>query len=90
MNKLSRGSFRSNGGTASSRRMSELVIEMKSVDMGGEKEKVDHSNDSPVTKGSPTNIDSDKWTPSPLPEEEKDTGTLTGKQVWFSRNGMIY
>ena len=70
--------------------MSELVIEMKSVDMGGEKEKVGHGNDSPITKGSPTNIDSDKWTPSPLPEEEKDTGTLTGKQVWFSRNGMIY
>ena len=63
------------------RRMSDLVIEMKSVETGGEKEKMDRGNDSPITKESPTNVESDKWTPSPIPEEEKDTGTLTGKQV---------
>lgn len=54
---------------------------MKSVETGGEKEKMDRGNDSPITKESPTNVESDKWTPSPIPEEEKDTGTLTGKQV---------
>ena len=71
------------------RRMSDLVIEMKSIEMGGEKEKMDRGNDSPITKESPRNGESDKWTPSPIPEEEKDTGTLTGKQAWFWKNGMI-
>ena len=69
--------------------MSELVIEMKSVEKGGEKEKVERGNDSPITKESPRDGEIDKWTPSSTDEEEKDTGTLTGKQVWFWVNRMI-
>lgn len=68
--------------------MSELQIEMKVTPQEETKEEVKHDNDSPTVPVKPTNADSGKNSPVPVPEEGGENGTLTPLQV--SSSSLLY